>query len=381
MPRSLFTAVAGLQTHQQRMDVLSDNISNANTIGFKASRMTFIESFNQSLRQPSDNQPVGITIGLGNQISCVAQQFTQGSFQRTGVDTDIALSGDGFMVVQDTSGAYYFTRDGSFSINADGYLITSLGYNVMGVSATWNNGASADVEAADPGTSAPGAVGKLRISNTFYANPTYNISTGTYDSTGNTVTITTTASHGYAVGDTVVIADCAPAAYNGTFTITAVTDTTFTYTPASAPATNMTTAGTATDTSIIRTNTTSSYSIGTDGKITLFGSQGDSLVAGYMTLANFANPQGLVRAGNSLYSFNSAAGSQSGGTEFSPTDDVRKAGTNGYGTTQSGALELSTVDLADQFTDMIVTQRGFDACAKVITTADEMLQTLNGLKR
>ncbi len=89
----------------------------------------------------------------------------------------------------------------------------------------------------------------------------------------------------------------------------------------------------------------------------------------------------MNREGNNLYTFNSAAGSFSGGAGFSGTADVRKAGTNGFGTEQSGALQLCNVDLAAEFTDMIVTQRGFDANAKVITTADEMLQTLNGLKR
>ncbi|MDD2709689.1 MAG: flagellar hook-basal body complex protein [Verrucomicrobiae bacterium] len=385
MPRSLFTAVAGLQSHQQRMDVLADNISNANTVGFKGSRMTFIESFNQTMRPPSDNQPVGIQIGLGNQISAVAQQFSQGAFQRTGVITDVAISGEGFMVVQDASGTNYFTRDGAFSIDKDGYLITSLGYSLMGPGATWAarpaTGLVADTAATDPGTSAPASVSALRIPNTFVYADTG--ASGTHAIAGtawaaNTVTVTC-AGHGFSDGDSISIYNVVPAGYNTTtpVTITVTGVNTFTYTLDTDPGAYVS-GGSATD---YRLNTTVSYSIGTDGKITLFGSQGDSLDAGYLTSAKFSNPQGLLRAGNNLFSFNSAAGSQSGGSSFSPTDDVRKAGTNGNGTTQSGALELSNVDMADQFTDMIVTQRGFDANARVITTADEMLQTLNGLKR
>lgn len=390
MPRALFTSVAGLQTHQQRMDIIADNISNSNTTGFKSSRMSFIESFNQNLRPPSDKQPVGIQIGLGNQISAVAQSFSQGAFQRTGVTTDIALSGDGFMVLNDSaSGTRYLTRDGAYSIDKDGYLITSLGYNVRGAGATWAarplTGQTADTAATDPGTAAPAAVSNLRIPNSFaYAGTTVNFATNnaTASRTSNVATITTTTAHGFSTGDYVRINGSGPAAGYDTATyvqVTATTSTTFTYAnagaDAGAAAVNVGTAA------VNRINTTVSYSIGTDGKITLFGSQGDALVAGYVVIAKFSNPQGLVRAGNNVFTFNSAAGSMSGATSFSETTDTRKAGTNGTATTQSGALELSNVDLADAFTDMIITQRGFDANGKVITTVDEMLQTLNALKR
>ena len=302
MPRSLFTAVAGLQSNQTRMDVIADNVANVNTTGFKTSRMEFSDSFSQTLRAPTSTQPVGIQIGLGNTITSVTTSFLQGAFQRTDVQTDMAISGNGFFVVQDPTGVNYFTRDGAFTLDSNNALITPLGYNVRGAVYTVTGAGNPDTDAVDPGNAAPAAVGDISIPKTFKG----------------------------AAG---------------------------------------------------ALNTTVSYSIGSDGKISVFGDLGATLVAGFMTTATFSNPQGLEKKGNSLYQFNSAAGSFTSVTSFSGTADVRKPGTNSFGTIQSGALELSNVDLASQFTDMIVTQRGFDANARVITTTDEMLQTLNTLKR
>jgi flagellar hook protein FlgE len=289
------------------MDVIADNIANTNTTGFKSSKMAFIDSFQQVLRRPTASQPVGIQIGLGNQISVVNQNFNQGAFQRTGVTTDIALSGDGFMIINSAAagaGTNYFSRDGAFTIDKNGWLINSLGYRIRGPSATWNDATTPPTmtaQATDPGTAAPAAVGDLRIPPSFIFG--------------------------------------------------AVTETTV------------------------------NYSVDTSGKVTLYAGSGTAYVSGYITIAKFSNPQGLNKEGNNLFTFNEAAGSLTGGTSFNPLTDVRKAGTNGTATTQSGALELSNVDLADSFTDMIITQRGFDANGKVITTVDEMLQVLNSLKR
>jgi flagellar hook protein FlgE len=301
MPRSLFSAISGLSSNQQRMDVIADNIANVNTTAFKASRMNFTDSFSEIVRPPSESQPNGIQIGLGNQISNVVTQFTQGAFQRTGILTDVGLAGEGFFVVQDPSGANLFTRDGAFVLDRNDNLINSLGYNVRGVVYTDVATPGPDVAAVDPGVAAPAAISDITIPKTF---------------------------------------DGASGA-----------------------------------------NTVLNYSINTDGAVTVFGSLGDTLVVAYITIAKFNTPQALNKRGNNLFSFNSAAGSFTGGAAFSATADVRKGGTNGFATMQQGTLELSNVELAAEFTDMIVTQRGFDANARVITTADEMLQTLNALKR
>ncbi len=114
-----------------------------------------------------------------------------------------------------------------------------------------------------------------------------------------------------------------------------------------------------------------SYTFGLDGTITAVGSGGTSAIVGYVTLSKYNNDNGRNAVGGNLYAYNPAAG----------TNQYFQAGIGGAGTVQSGALELSNVDLAKEFSDMIVTQRGFDANARTITTSDEMLQTITTLKR
>lgn len=315
MTRALITAVSALQSYQQRMDVDADNVANVNTASFKSSKLASTSASVQTMRAPSAQQPVGIQIGLGNQVSAVNQNFSQGAFQRTGIPTDLALSGDGFMMVNSGSGGSgtsQFVRDGAFTLDRDGFVITAQGDRLQGVTADWDTATNPPTltrAADDPGiipdpvTGVPqdGTIGDLLIPSTF-------------------------------------------------------------------------TAGGVTETRV-------NYTIDTDGKITLYGNTGNAYVAGYITVARFTNPAGLEKAGNNLYNFNSAAGSMSGGDSFNPVSDVRQAGKSGTASIQSGALELSNVDLAETTTDMIITQNAFDSNAKVIITADEMLQTLNSLKK
>ena len=169
MSGTLFTAASGLISHQQRMDVIADDIANTNTTAFKSANMSFIDSFHQVWAPPSESRPTGIQIGTGNQIAVVNQDFTQGAFQRTGMITDVALSGDGFMVVNNNvngTGINYLSRDGAFTIDKNGWLINSLGYYVRGASATWNDATTPPTltaQATDPGVAAPASVGNLRI--------------------------------------------------------------------------------------------------------------------------------------------------------------------------------------------------------------------------
>jgi flagellar hook protein FlgE len=315
MTSALSTAVSALKSHSERLDVTADDIANVDTTGFKSSKASFSSSFQQTVRAPTANQPVGVQVGLGNQISAVSQNFSQGAFQRTGIATDLALSGEGFMVVNSGAGgtgANFFTRNGSFAVDKDGYVIDSQGNRLQVVTAKWNAATNPPtlVTAADDPSIVPNAGTGVPQANT--------------------------------VGDLMI-----PSSF--------------------------TTGGT--------TETVVNYSIDTNGKVTLYGASGNAFVAGYVTVAKFSNPQGLNKAGGTLYTFNDAAGSMSGGNSFDRTNDVRQAGKSGAGSTQSGALELSNVDLADSFTDMIITQRAFEANTKVVTTADEMLQTLMSIRK
>lgn len=140
MMRSLYSGVSGLKNHQTRMDVVGNNISNVNTTGFKSSRVTFSDTLNQTLSgasAPTENR--GGTnpkqIGLGSATSSIDTLFTDGSVQSTGVNTDLCLSGNGLFVVKDGNLSYY-TRNGNFKFDKQGYYVNSDGLRVQGWSAT-----------------------------------------------------------------------------------------------------------------------------------------------------------------------------------------------------------------------------------------------------
>lgn len=145
MMRSLYSGITGLRNFQIAMDVVGNNIANINTVGFKASRVNFETMLSQTLKAGSAPQGnVGGTnpmqIGLGSQVSSIDKIMTQGSFQNTGVKTDLAIQGDGFFIVSNGN-AYYYTRAGAFTLDSDGYLIqTSTGYKVQGWTAVQDPG-------------------------------------------------------------------------------------------------------------------------------------------------------------------------------------------------------------------------------------------------
>jgi flagellar hook protein FlgE len=132
MIQSLFAGVSGMLANQDEMDVIGNNIANANTTAFKSSTADFEESFNQITRTATVNQPVGLGIGLGAQVSGTTTNFNQGVFQTTNVPTDMAINGSGFFTVQSVGGTNYVTRNGAFVEDSNGNLRTSSGDFLMG---------------------------------------------------------------------------------------------------------------------------------------------------------------------------------------------------------------------------------------------------------
>lgn len=288
MLRSLTSAISGLQSFQQRLDVIGNNIANVNTTGFKGARVGLSDSFSQTLRSSSAGTGGGsgqaaMQVGLGVGIQAISNSYTQGALSRTSVGTDLAITNSGFFVVKDPiSDNQYVTRAGDFSVDENGYLVTNNGMRVQGYS----------------------------------------------DSALTTI-------------DDILI------------------DTT------GMPATSDPTA------------TMVSFAIDGEGKVNVNLSDGTQFVRGQLLLQNFSNPQGLMKEGNNLFSGIGAAGPLGGSASPTPAPP----GTSGLGKIQSGALELSNVDLASEFTNLITTQRAYQANARVITTSDEMLQELVNLKR
>jgi flagellar hook protein FlgE len=452
MMRSLYSGVSGLKVHQTKMDVIGNNISNVNTVGYKASRVTFTEVFQQTTQSATGaNAETGrggvnaMQIGLGTSVGSISCDPTkEGSAQRTDNPYDLKISGDNFFVVNDGS-MNYFTKVGAFTTDAAGYLVTQSGYHVMGwqvdpntldikkdmvspLAITTPENMSAEPEA----TSANYFTGNIDKTNTDVTGDGLVTSMTIYDKQGYSYTVkyniqqSTTADNEYTMtitdifdsknksiltsgggqyeatingGDSVALvfnADTGAFEYVGaqgskTFSlnITGNNDNFYNENADGAGITidmSSTTmyaaSGKCTITSVRgdldglgagRTaGEMSGVSIGTDGKITATYDNGDTKLLGQISVASFENAAGLEKVGDSLYTTTANSGS---------FDGIGKDPTSGGGSISQGVLEMSNVDLSNEFTEMITTQRGFQANSRIITVSDTLLEELVNLKR
>jgi flagellar hook protein FlgE len=411
MMRSMSLAISALRNHQVFMDVVASNISNVNTTGFKGSRISFQELLNQTLRGSSAPRGgVGglnpVQIGLGMALGGVDTLFTQGSLQDTGKQTDLAIQGDGFFALDSGNGLLY-ARDGNLDIGLDGSLLSlSTGMKVMG----WAADASGNIDTAQPlsainipfGQSMARATGQTELRGNLdaeaAAGTTVTATTNIYDSLGVshnvTLTFTKTGTANqwtWAASSTdPTIGSIAPA---GT-TITFGTDGSYSTTnPATSLSIDFTNGATTPSPvnldfsnltqlmGLSDINTSSqdglppgaltTFSVSSSGEVVGVFSNGLNRRLGQVALAKFLNPGGLLKMGQSLF----APSANSGNAQ------IGLPGQDGRGQISAGYLEMSNVELAQQFTSMIVAQRGFQANSRVITASDEMLQDLVNLKR
>ncbi|HHX13137.1 MAG TPA: flagellar hook-basal body complex protein [Clostridiales bacterium] len=493
MMRALFSGVSGLKVHQTKMDVIGNNIANVNTVGFKSSSVNFSDIFYQTTQGASGPNPTtgttgrnAMQIGLGASIASVTQAIaTPGAAQRTDNPFDLMIEGDAFFVVN-SAGTNYFTKAGSFGVDAFGTLCTPSGASVMGWQVDRNNPdnivrdtvSKLNIMGPDNLYSQPqatkagyvaGNIDKLDEQLTDPDGKIVNISF--YDKTGQGYTadlsIKNTATDGsYTVevtdivnadGDSIFVAkdtdgkykpipnisfDFAGITYkvddinvdevSGEFTFTkSATDAVINFNPATGDFISVT--GTEVDTanpdedlksigftvysnndattdptknafesidlnfSSLTQYATSGASnitavkgslkgedsgrtfgnmtgVTVDGSGKIYGKydNGDSKLLGQIAVATFSNPSGLEAMGNNMF-----AATQNSG-EF---DGIGQDPTQGGGKLTTGVLEMSNVDLSAQFTDMITTQRGFQANSRIITTSDTLLEELINLKR
>ncbi|MDH4394427.1 MAG: flagellar basal-body rod protein FlgG [Limnobacter sp.] len=138
MMRSLWIAKTGLDAQQTQLDVISNNLANTSTNGFKRSRAVFEDLLYQTQRQPGANAaqnaqiPSGLQVGTGVKPVATVKNFTQGNLQQTGNGMDVAINGNGFFPVELPDGSQGFTRDGSIQVNSEGVMVTSNGYPILG---------------------------------------------------------------------------------------------------------------------------------------------------------------------------------------------------------------------------------------------------------
>lgn len=433
MLTSLFSGVSGMNANGVSLSVIGDNIANMNTVGFKESRVSFGDVLSQSM-----GGSMGASqIGRGVLVRSVEPTFAQGSFQTTTNGLDLAIDGDGFFMVNDGSVRYY-TRAGQFSldksgniVNPDnlvlqGYLADSSG-NISGTlgnlqigsaQSTANITTTATIAVnLDSTSTVPTAAFTLDGNGDGNDNDpaNFNGSPATvtiYDSQGGAHEITMyyekTAANAWTVHfvhpdpadpTSLVEAGSQDLTFDTDGALitddSATTSITFNFgtSVASQPVTfdfgtgtGETPAGTGLDGSTqfasdfaVTKLTQNGYSAGAlksvslseDGSITGIFTNGQTRKIGQLALAKFIAPTMLTKEGRNLFAESYDSGQPVVGT----------AGTSGLGRTISNSLELSNVDLATEFVNMITAQRGFQANSRVITTSDELLQELVNLKR
>ena len=388
MLRSLYSGISGLRAHQTMLDVTGNNIANVNTAGFKASSTQFQDTLSQM--QQGATGPQAETggsnpaqIGLGVRVAGVSTNFAQGSSQSTGRATDLMISGDGFFVTS-KGGNQLFTRAGAFSPDSANQLVSPDGGILQGWTATngvINAGAPVGDITLNPNT----MVAKATDTVTLDGNLPSDVANGTaldrvvkvYDANGaeSSLTLTFTKTNaGWNVSDDGGATTAGSLAFtNGKLNpgpaITAGNGIALDLSKVSGYATmsSLTVSGQ----NGAAVGKLESYTLGNDGSLVGSVSNGIKQVLAKIALAKFTNPAGLEKSGGSSY----VATGNSGGVQLG------SAGDPGMGTLTGGNLEMSNVDLSQEFTNLIVAQRGFQANARIITTSDEVLQELGNLKR
>jgi flagellar hook protein FlgE len=408
-------ALSGLNAASTDLEVTGNNIANASTTGFKESRAEFADVYANSVLDRS-----AAAAGQGVRVARIAQQFTQGVVEFTSNNLDLAINGEGFFALKDTNGSNIYTRAGAFSADRDGYVINQAAQRLQVYPATtsasgatmFNTGVLTDLQLPtqpSPPSASANIYAALNLdaqqvipTNAFDpADPaTYNHSTSivTYDSLGNDHTATLyfrksvenpadTDWLGY------LYVDGAPAP-GGPFTLTfnsngALTVPANGLVPGVGP---FTIPGADPLTLTLDFGDTTQYggpfsvnSLGQDG----YSSgrlSGVDIDADGIVFARYTNGQSSAIAKLALAKFNNAQGLRQVGdtswVETFPSGDAQlgEAGTSSFGAIQSGALEASTVDIAQQLVNLITAQRNFQANAQVITASDAITQTVINLR-
>jgi len=357
MLRCMYSGISGMKVNQTKLDVIGNNIANVGTTSFKSSSARFKDMLYQNAGEAtSPTSTKGGTnakqVGLGAQLASINKMMGQGNALSTGRSLDVCVDGDGYLMVgkgvvdysggnkidsttnsltpatatdkgvMDTS----YTRDGNLTLDKDGNLLTADGYRVMGY-AMQDTANTANTSSLD-------ASGNVMF-----------INADAVDTAGKSTVSTVGAS-----GSKVLV-------------------------PLKIPDTVYSTAGTPpTGGQSIK-----KFEIGKDGLITAILGDGSRAAMGQIAMATFKNPEGLTSEGGNLLQKSSNSGTEiikTGIGEAAATDNSK-----GFGDCIQGALEGSNVDLTEQFTDMITATRSFQAAGKMITTGDEILQTITGLMR
>ncbi len=416
MLQAMLSGVASIKAQQTRMNVIGNNLANVNTTAYKGTRVSFTDMMAQTVRgatRPTDSRGGlnPIQYGLGVLTSGTDANMEQGSLNATNRQTDFAIQGNGFFAVSNGDRIAY-TRDGTFDLDASGYLVhRSTGERLLGWSANPVDGTIDTNAPVGEASALQIPIGqRTAVQQTTRVNWAGNLDsrefnrtgTGTtsslvrvYDPLGGAHDVRVTLTEGstpntwnWSVSSTTLTATGSgtitfnPA--DGRISAGGTGSVTFTPPPASGvPAFNVDMdfsafSQLATDMQIQAANqngygpgSLQNFSVGADGVITGIYTNGLTRSLGQIAMAIFSNPGGLERQGSNLYR----------NTDNSGVPVIGAPRSGGRGQVNAGFLEQSNVDIGTEFTDLIVTQRGFQANTRVVTTVDEMLQDLINMKR
>ncbi|EEP61412.1 flagellar hook protein FlgE [Sulfurihydrogenibium yellowstonense] len=413
MLQSFYTAITGLNGNQQWLNVISDNIANVNTIGFKSERVTFEDLIAHSLTTFANNTPKNTEIGGGSFIALTTKDFSQGSFMNTNSPTDLALDGEGFFMVKDNQGTVYYTRAGQFRLNADGDLVNVDGMKLQG----WTLDDKGNIIGALDKINVPYAINPTITTKISLVEPTnldsrsnvisatfdptdsttfnYVNSMTVYDSLGNPHTLSfyfqkTNESSTGSTWKVYVYMDNDLTTQVGSSTLNF--DTNGNLTSGSPFTLSLTLTNGATSPQSITVDVSKikqvasdfifyanqdgfakgdliGVAVAEDGIIKGMYSNGNVKNIARLAVATFKDKEMLVRKGNNLYLPNT----QTFTPIITPGGILSKV--------RSGFLELSNVDISREFINLITAQRAYQANARVITTDDQILQEAMNIKR
>jgi flagellar hook protein FlgE len=410
---SFGTALSGIDAAQTALDVVSNNIANSSTTGFKSSTANFSDIYAASQAGLANTQ-----VGEGAQVSQIEQQFTQGNIETTGNALDLAISGEGYFAVGN-NGAISYTRAGSFQTNAAGFVMNAAGQKLQVFPPTtngnFNTSTLTDLQ-LQTSDNAPSATTNVDMTVNLPASSTVIPAVPAFDAnTPSTYTNTTSATvydslgaaHTASVyfsydgidaatgdsqwtanltvdGQTTGTPQTLEYSSNGTLVTPAAGAVDFgTYTPTTGAAPmamnfNFSTSTQYGDSFAVNSITQNGYttgqlsgvSVGTTGIVQANFTNGQSVDLGQVALATFADPNGLAQLANTGWAQTADSGQALMGT----------ANTGSFGEIQAGSLEQSNVDVTAQLVDMITAQRAFQSNAQMISTQDQITQTIINIR-
>ena len=403
---SFYIPLTGLNSDATALNTIANNLSNLNTTAYKDQTVNFSDFFYQQIGQTGAGNP--IQQGSGVQLSNIASNFTQGNVNATGTASNMAIDGNGFFVLSSGNNNDVYTRNGNFTVNSSGALVSQDGLSVMGYpatggvvntnapltaltipvgqveapAATSTIGMSANLNSsAAVGTTVPGQIqvyDSLGQSHTLTINYTktasntwsYSISLPTGDQTGTGTSVNTTGTLTFNSSGNLT----APAADVTGISFTGLADgasnLNFTwnlYDSNNNPTlTQVDTASavSATNQNGYASGQYQSFSVNSNGTVVASFSNGQQQAVGQVALASVINQQGMKLLGNGEYATTLASG----------TAVTAAPGAAGLGTIQGGSLEQSNVNISTEFSNLIIAQRAFEANSKAVTTFDNVAQ-------